>query len=88
DQYSPLQFGKQILIIFAGTNGFLDDLPVEQCREFEMALYTYADTMNPGLLKAIETKKVLDDDLKAQMTKLIKESKERFVSERQMAAKA
>ncbi len=88
DQYSPLPFSKQILIIYSGTNGFLDDLPVEQCREFEKQLYTYADTMNPGLLKAIEEKKVLDDDLKSQMSKLVKEAKERFVSERQMAAKA
>src|SRR5687768_9460798 len=52
-QYQPLPFSKQILIIYAGTNGFLDDLPVEQCREFEAFLYQYAETMNAGLLKAI-----------------------------------
>ncbi len=86
EQYAPLPFSKQILIIFGGTNGFLDDLPAEQCREFEKALYTYVDTMNPGLLKQIEEKKVLDDELKADMTKVVKEAKERFVSERQMAA--
>jgi F-type H+-transporting ATPase subunit alpha len=86
DQFQPLPFSKQILIIFAGTNGFLDDLPVERCREFEKQLYEYADTMNPGLLKSIEEKKVLDDQLKAEMSKLVRESKERFVGERQMAA--
>ncbi len=88
DQYAPLSFSKQILIIFAGTGGHLDDVPVEQCREFEKSLYAYVDAMNPGLLKQIEEKKVLDDELKAAMTKIVKESKERFVSERQMAAKA
>jgi F-type H+-transporting ATPase subunit alpha len=85
DQYSPLSFSKQILIIFAGTNGFLDDLPVEQLREFEDQLYTYADTMNPGLLKTIEEKKILDEQMKSDMAGLVKESKERFASERQMA---
>jgi F-type H+-transporting ATPase subunit alpha len=86
DQYAPLSFSKQILIIFAGTGGYLDDVPVEQCREFEKTLYAYVDAMNPGLLKQIEEKKVLDDELKAAMTKIVKESKERFVSERQVAA--
>ncbi len=42
--------------------------------------------MNPGLLKQIEEKKVLDDTLKAEMAKIVKEAKERFVGERQMAA--
>ncbi|MGZ4812669.1 MAG: F0F1 ATP synthase subunit alpha [Terriglobales bacterium] len=85
DQYKPLPFAKQILIIFAGTGGHLDDVPVEQCREFEKALYTYVDAMHAGLLKQIEDKKVLDDELKSAMTKLIKEAKERFASERQVA---
>jgi F-type H+-transporting ATPase subunit alpha len=85
DQYNPLPFSKQILIIYAGTNGFLDELPVEQCREFEKQLYTYVDTMNPGLFKTIEEKKALDDPIKKEMNKALKEFKERFVGERQMA---
>src|SRR5213596_3682371 len=52
-QYQPLPFSKQILIIFAGTNGFLDDLNVEQIREFETELYKYVDSMNAKLLDAI-----------------------------------
>ena len=80
-QFSPLPFSKQILIVFAGTGGFLDDLPVEQVRDFEAALYKYVDTSNPGLLRAIMEKKTLDDELKATMTKVIKEAKETFVQE-------
>jgi F-type H+-transporting ATPase subunit alpha len=87
-QFQPLPFSKQILIIFAGTGGYLDELPVEQCRAFEQELYKYVDTMNPGLLQAIETKKTLDDQLKADMKKLLSEFKERFAGERQLAAKA
>ncbi len=86
-QFSPLPFSKQILIIFAGTNGFFDDLPVDQVRDFEAELYKYVDATNPGLLNTIMEKKVLDDALKAEMSKVIKQSKEAFVAERQAVAK-
>ena len=86
-QFSPLPFSKQILIIFAGTNGFFDDLPVDQVRDFEAELYKYVDATNPGLLRTIMEKKVLDDALKAEMSKVIKQSKETFVADRQAAAK-
>ena len=82
-QYSPLPFSKQILIIFAGTSGVLDDLPIEQVRDFEAELYRYVDATNPGLLRTIMEKKILDDNMKAEMTKVIKECKEAFVQERQ-----
>src|SRR5436853_6958947 len=49
-QFSPLPFSKQILIIFAGTSGAFDDMPVEQVRDFEAELYKYVDSSNPGLL--------------------------------------
>jgi len=87
-QYQPLPFSKQILIIYAGTQGLLDDMPVDQLGEFEKGLYNYVDTSNPGVLKSIEDKKILDDDLRAALTKVIKEYKERFASERQAVAKA
>src|SRR5213594_1413350 len=86
NQFSPLPFSKQILIIFAGTNGFLDDLPVDQVRDFEAELYKYVDTSNPGLLRSIMEKKILDDNLKAEMTKMLKECKETFAAERQTVA--
>src|SRR5437016_4120814 len=82
-QFSPLPFSKQILIIFAGTGGFLDDMPVEQVREFEKDLYQYAETTNPGLLRTIMEKKILDDSIKQEMTKLIKECKQQCAQTRQ-----
>jgi len=82
-QYSPLPFSKQILIIFAGTSGVLDDMPVEQVREFEPELYRYVEGSNPGLLRTIMEKKVLDDSIKGEMTRMIKECKEAFVAEHQ-----
>jgi len=86
-QFSPLPFSKQILIIYAGTNGFLDDLPVDQVRDFEEELYRFVDATNPGLLRSIMEKKVLDDNLKTEMARVIKECKETFASEKQAVAK-
>jgi F-type H+-transporting ATPase subunit alpha len=87
-QFSPLPFSKQILIIFAGTSGVLDDMPVDQVREFEAELYRYVEATNPGVLRAIMEKKVLDDSIKAEMTKLIKECKEAFVQEHEAVGAA
>jgi F-type H+-transporting ATPase subunit alpha len=87
NQFSPLPFSKQILIIFAGTGGYFDDLPVDQVRAFEGELYKFVDATNPGLLRSIMEKKVLDDSLKAEMTKVIKECKEQFVAQQQAVAK-
>src|SRR5438876_749702 len=81
DQFSPLPFSKQVLIIFAGTSGFLDDLPVEQVRPFEAELYKFVDATNAGLLRTVMEKKILDDNLKAEMSRVIKEAKETFVVE-------
>jgi F-type H+-transporting ATPase subunit alpha len=86
-QFSPLPFSKQILVIYAGTNGFLDDLPIDQVRDFEAELYKFVDATNPGLLRTIMEKKILDDALKAEMTKVIKQCKETFVTQTQAVKK-
>jgi F-type H+-transporting ATPase subunit alpha len=85
DQYQPLSFGKQIMIIFAGTNGYLDDLEVQDVRTFSEELNKYVESMNPKLLAAIMEKKTIDDSIKADIEKTLKEFKQRFVSERQAA---
>jgi F-type H+-transporting ATPase subunit alpha len=80
-QYQPLPLEKQIVIIFAGTNGYLDDLPVEQCRKFEDGLYKFVDNSNRALWDEIRTKKALDDALRTKVTDVIKEFKARFVED-------
>jgi len=87
NQFSPLPFSKQILVILAGTGGFLDDLPVAQVRDFETELFKYVESTNPGLLRTIMEKKVLDDTLKGQLQGVIKEAKQQFVASRQAVAK-
>ncbi len=76
--YSPVPVEKQVAIIFAGTNGYLDDLRVEDIRRFEQELYQYLDTVKPELLAAIREKRELNDDIKAQLVQAVKECKQRF----------
>jgi F-type H+-transporting ATPase subunit alpha len=85
-QYSPLPVEKQVVIVYAGTNGMLDDLPVEQVRQFETELHAFLDSTHGALLQAIREKKALDDQLKGQVNTVLKEFKERFVSKHKVAA--
>jgi F-type H+-transporting ATPase subunit alpha len=84
-QFSPLPTEKQVAIIFAGTNGYLDDLKVEDIRAFEVGLYRYLDSAQSALLKDIVEKKTLDDELKNRLKAALKEYKENFVAEHQDA---
>jgi F-type H+-transporting ATPase subunit alpha len=81
-QYQPLPVEKQILIIFAGGNAYLDDLAVEDCRTFETELYRWIDGARPELLAEIREKKILDDALREKLHAALREFKERFVAER------
>ena len=87
-QFEPLPFTHQVVAIFAGTNGFLDDLAIEEVRPFEKALYAYIETVNPALFKNLAEKKSLTDEIKADISKTTAEAKERFLAERKSAAKS
>src|SRR5262249_47859665 len=80
-QYSPLPVEKQILIVYAGTNAFLDDIPAEKCQLFEAELAAFVDSAHAGLMQELREKKALDDGLKAKLDSVLKEFKERFVSQ-------
>jgi F-type H+/Na+-transporting ATPase subunit alpha len=82
-QYSPVPVEKQVMIIFAGTNGYLDDLRVEDVRRFEAELYKFLDNSKPDLLNAIREKRELTDDIKKQVTDALKEFKQRFQAPRE-----
>jgi F-type H+-transporting ATPase subunit alpha len=85
-QFSPVPVEKQVLIIYAGTTGVLDDLPVEQCRPFEDALYKFVDNSQSALMQKIREKKTLDDDTKNELNKVLGEFKKKFVGEHAVAA--
>ncbi len=81
-QYSPLAVEKQVLIIFAGTNGYLDGLELDECESYEKGLYDFVDTSYPNLCKQIAEKKQLDDALRAEVRKVLDEFKARFLAEK------
>jgi F-type H+-transporting ATPase subunit alpha len=78
--HQPLPVEKQVLIIFAGTKAYLDDLAVEDCRRFESELYRFVENAHPGLLPAICEKKAIDADLENQLHAVLKEFKQRFTA--------
>ena len=82
DQYAPLPVEKQIAVIFAGTNGLLDDVEAADCRPFEQYLHRFLDTSHPTLLQKIRERKAIDDEIKAELQRVITEAKERYKSER------
>jgi F-type H+-transporting ATPase subunit alpha len=88
DQFQPLPIEKQVVIIFAGTQGYLDDLPIEQVRKFEAEMYRFVDNAHRPLWDKIVEKKALDDALRAEIHAVLKEFKERFVGEQQPAKPA
>jgi len=82
DQYAPLSVEKQVILIYAGTNGFLDDLEVADCRAFEMMLHRYLETTHSALLGKVRERKAFDDDIKADLKKALTDAKEKFKAER------
>jgi F-type H+-transporting ATPase subunit alpha len=85
-QFHPLPWQKMTLILFAGTQGYLDDLKIEQIRSFEDGLYSYLDNAQQQLVDELTQKKTLDDDLRKRMHDALKEYKANFVSQQQEAA--
>jgi F-type H+-transporting ATPase subunit alpha len=80
-QYSPVPVEKQVLILYVGTQGVLDDLPLPQVRAFEQELYHHVENAHPGLLPEIKEKKTLTDEIKAQINAIIKEFKPQFIKD-------
>ncbi len=78
--YSPIPVEKQVSILFAGANGYLDDMPVENIRRFETELYSFLDNSKPDVLDAIREKKELNDDIKGRLKSALDEFKQRFQS--------
>ncbi len=76
--FSPLPVEKQILIIYAGNNGYLDDIAVEHVQKFERELYKFVEAKFPDLLPEIKEKKKIDDTLKEKMDTAIQEFKKVF----------
>lgn len=79
--YSPVPVEKQVAIIFAAGQGYLDDVRVEDVRRFESELMSYLDNSRPEVLPAIRDKRELNDDVKGQLKSALADFKGRFQSQ-------
>jgi F-type H+-transporting ATPase subunit alpha len=77
-QYSPLPVEKQVLVIFAATNGFVDDYEVDVLLRYEEELLHYADSRHGEVLAELRDKKAIDDDLKLKLEGMLNDFKEVF----------
>lgn len=78
DQYQPCPVEHQVIGIFAGTNGYVDDVPTSDIRKFEKELMKFVDAKYENIKKEIKEKKTLDDDLKAKLRAMVEEFKKSF----------
>ena len=85
-QYEPLAIEQQIMIIFAGTTGLLDDIAVTDVQKFERELYRFVETRHGAVCAAIREKQQLDEQLKTDLTAVIKEFAADFAANRKTEA--
>jgi F-type H+/Na+-transporting ATPase subunit alpha len=77
-QYQPLAVQQQILIIYAGTNGFVDELPLTALKKYEQELYSFIESKHPDIFADILKKRELDGDLRAKLNNALEEFKSIF----------
>jgi F-type H+-transporting ATPase subunit alpha len=82
DQFAPLPMEKQVIVIFAATNGFIDDVPAGEVRSFERGLYEFLDTSHSALLNKIREQKKLDDAITEEIKSALGEYQEKFTASR------
>jgi F-type H+-transporting ATPase subunit alpha len=78
DQYAPLPVERQILLIYAGTNGFVDHLPISALKKYERELYAFIDARYPELFSEILKKRELNEELRGKINKVLEEFNSNF----------
>lgn len=79
-QNSPLSVAEQVALIYAGNNGYLDDVPIEKVTEFTKSLREYLGTSKPKYGELIQEKKALSDEAEGLLKEALKECKESFMA--------
>jgi F-type H+-transporting ATPase subunit alpha len=77
-QYQPMDVEKQVLLIWAATNGYIDDIAVEDVRQFESNLLKFVESSHPGVLAAITDKKSITDEIKGDLKQLLDDFKDEW----------
>ncbi len=87
DQFVPMSVEKQVVVLFAGSSGYIDDVPVNDVPRFEHDLLVFVEAHSGTLLAKIATKKALDDEIREELKKTLNEFKEQFAGKAEPAAK-
>jgi F-type H+-transporting ATPase subunit alpha len=77
-QYQPLSVEQQVVIIYAGTNGFVDELPVASLKKYEQEVFSFISSKHPDVFADILKKRELDSDLRAKLNQVLGEFKGAF----------
>ncbi|MCI0490750.1 MAG: F0F1 ATP synthase subunit alpha [Blastocatellia bacterium] len=80
-QYSPMPVELQIIVIWAGTNGFVDDIAIKDLKKFEQGLCSFLENTHSGLLEKIRERKSLDDEISEEIRAAVIDFKERFTAD-------
>ncbi|NLZ47277.1 MAG: F0F1 ATP synthase subunit alpha [Clostridiales bacterium] len=81
DQYNPIPVEKQVIILYAAVNGYLNDIEISKIRKFEKALLEYIDTYHRNVTVSITEKGVLDEEAEKELKEAIEEFLKIFLSE-------
>jgi F-type H+-transporting ATPase subunit alpha len=79
-QYQPLTVGKQVIIIYAATNGYLDPVPVDQVKHYEAEVFKFLETRKAALIAKLAEKKQIDDEIKPELNAALEEFGKTFVA--------
>src|SRR5215203_2230502 len=79
-QYQPLTVEKQVVVIYAATNGYLDPIPVEQVRAYEDELFRFLETSKGDLMAQLTEKKAIDDAVKPELNKALEDFGKTFAA--------
>ena len=75
NQYSPMTIAEQVVSIFTGVNGYLDDLELNQIRDFEKDLFELIKSSHSDIIESINSSGDLNDDTSSKLTSIIEEFK-------------
>jgi F-type H+-transporting ATPase subunit alpha len=80
-QFKPMSLSQEVVILFAGTRGFIDKYEVEKVRVYEQQLLGFIESKYSGIMKEIEEKKVISPELEKKMKEILTDFDSAFVAE-------
>ncbi|HTG15498.1 MAG TPA: F0F1 ATP synthase subunit alpha [Blastocatellia bacterium] len=87
-QYSPMPIEQQVVVVWMGTSGYVDDIAIGDVKDFEKKLLVFIENAHSGILAKLRERKTIDDEIRDELRSTVSEFKERFTAEKTSSAKA